>query len=254
MFRTARPHAPATHRSTLITRATTVAAAALAVGAALTGCSVAVDGTPHAEPRPVAQSTPQTSQRATFPPRSDGYRTPRSPTPASPLPRGFGEDLIPHAAVLRTWMDDGWLPMPLLRQTDPDSGASAAMFGPAQTTSTDEGVPYFAAEGAPAGILTTFGAVASPSGNRLDGEETARRTAASFGGRLISNERLVVDGRAVVDSVIEVRSPNGNEMRQLIRRIDLPDHIVLIQSMGLRSDAQTVQEVQDIVTSTFTMR
>jgi hypothetical protein len=143
--------------------------------------------------------------------------------------------------------------MPLLRQTDSRTGASAAMFGPARTTVSDDGVPYFTAEGAPAGILTTFGSVPSQSSNRLDGEEHARRTAASFGGRLVSHERLLVDGRVAHDSVIDVRSPSGNEVRQLVRRVDLPDHIVLIQTIGPRFDVQTLEEVQDIVTSTLTV-
>jgi hypothetical protein len=226
--------------------------AATVLGAALTGCTVAIDGTPQPDPHPVARSTPQPSRPATPAPRSDEYRTPRSIVGTPPLPLNSGEPLAPHAAVLSRWVVDGWTPLPLLRQTDRATGTSAAMFGPAKTTTTSDGVPYFSANGAPAGILSTFGSVPSPAGRRTDAEEAARRTAAKFGGRLISHERLVVDGRPVHDSVMDVPSPTtGTEMRQLIRRIDLPEHFVLIQTLGPRSEERTMAEVHDIVTGTF---
>jgi hypothetical protein len=233
MFRTVRR--PAAR----ITRAATLVAAAVAVGAALTGCTVAVDGTPHPDPQPVALSAPQpTYDRA---PRSTG----------SPLPPGLGEDLGPHAEVLRRWMADGWLPMPLLRQTDPATGVSAAMFGPVRSERSDSGSAYFTATGAPARILTTFGVVSSRPGDRIDGREAAERTAAKFGGRLVDHGPIFVDGRFGDDSTIDVRSPSGAELRQLIRRIELPGHVILIQAIGDRSETAKLEQIRDIVTSTI---
>jgi hypothetical protein len=222
--------------------------AATVLGAALTGCAVAIDGTPQAQGHPVALSTPRTSPPATPAPRSDESRTPPS-TAGTPPPRS-GEPLAPHAAVLARWVVRGWTPLPLLRATDPGSGVSAAMFGPAKTQTTDGGAPYFATRGAPAGILTTFGVLSTP-GNRVDGEEAARRSAANVGGQLVSSERSVVDGRTVHDSVIEVRSPEGTEMRQLIRSVELPDRVVLLQTIGARSEARTMDEAHDILTGTL---
>lgn len=217
-------------RSARIVRAATIAAA-LTVGAGLTGCTVAVEGTPQAAPRP-AVSTPQAA-------------------PEPPLPPGLGAELTPHAGVLQRWMADGWRPRPLLRQTDPETGVSAAMFGPARPERSDNGAPYFAANGAPAGIVTTFGAAPAPAGNRIDVEKAARQIASEFGGRLVSHERIVLDGVPAEDSVIDVRSPSGTPTRQLLRWIEFPDHNVLIQAIGDRSEASKMEQVRDIITSTI---
>lgn len=218
--------------------------AASVLGAALTGCTVAIDGTPRGQGDPVALSAPRTSAPA---PRADEYRAP--PSTAARPPRS-DESLAPHAVVLARWVVDGWTPLPLVRVTDPDSGVSAAMFGPAKQQTTDRGAPYFSARGVPAGILTTFGVLSTPGGP-VDGEEAARRSASDVGGRLVSSERSVVDGRTVHDSVIEVRSAEGTEMRQLVRSVALPDRVVLLQTIGARSVSRTMDEAHDILTGTL---
>lgn len=218
--------------------------AATVLGATLTGCTVVVDGTPQGQGDAVTPSAPRTSAPA---PRSDEYRIPPSTTARPPR---SSESLAPHAVVLARWVVDGWTPLPLVRTTDPGSGVSAAMFGPATPQTTDRGAPYFSSRGAPAGILTTFGVLSTP-GNPVDGEEAARRSAADVGGRLVSSERSVVDGRTVHDSVIEVRSPGGIEMRQLVRSVALPDRVVLLQTIGARSVSRTMDEAHDILTGTL---
>jgi hypothetical protein len=152
--------------------------------------------------------------------------------------------------VLQRWVADGWFPVPLLRQTDPATGVSAAMFGPARTEDVGSDSPYFAADGAPGGITTSFGA--APAANRVDSEEAAERIAAEYGGQVVSQEQVVVlDGRPAHDSVLDLRSPSGTETRQLIRWIELPDHVVLIQAIGNRAEAPKMEEVRDIITSTI---
>lgn len=236
-------------RSARIVRAATVAVV-LTVGAALSGCTVAVEGTP----RPAAEPAQSVTDRP-FPPRGDSgaprSAAPRSTAPVPPLPAGLGEDLTPHAGVLQRWVADGWFPVPLLRQTDPDTGVSAAMFGPSRPERSDNGSPYFSATGAPAGIITTFGAAPARAGNRVDGGEAARRIAAEFDGQLVDHEGVVVlDGRPAQDSVIDVRSPSGTPTRQLLRWIEFPDHVVLVQAIGDRADSAKLEQVRDIVTST----
>jgi hypothetical protein len=88
--------------------------------------------------------------------------------------------------------------------------------------------------------------------NRVDSEEAAERIAAEYGGQVVSQEQVVVlDGRPAHDSVLDLRSPSGTETRQLIRWIELPDHVVLIQAIGNRAEAPKMEEVRDIITSTI---
>jgi hypothetical protein len=78
-----------------------------------------------------------------------------------------------------------------------------------------------------------------------------RSVAAEFDGQLVDHERVVVlDGRPAEDSVIDVRSPSGTPTRQLLRWIEFPDHVVLVQAIGDRADSAKLEQVRDIVTST----
>ncbi|MHA6619551.1 hypothetical protein [Pseudonocardia sp. DLS-67] len=51
--------------------------------------------------------------------------------------------------------------------------------------------------------------------------------------------------------MIDVRSPSGTPTRQLMRWIEFPDHNVLIQAIGDRSEASKMEQVRDIITSTI---
>jgi len=217
--------------------------AATVLGAALSGCAVTIEGAPHANP--VALSAPRTSAPATPAPRSEEYRTP--PTTSRTPSLSAGEPLAPHAPVLARWAIRGWRPLPLVRVTDPRSGVSAAMFGQAQTKTDDDGDPYFESKGAPAGILSTFSVVPTTR----DAEDAVRAHVAENGGRLVSSERSVVDGRAVHDAVIDIPTSDGSTVRQVARSVQLPGRVVLLQTIGGRSDAETVDEAHGIFTSTL---
>ena len=194
-----------------------VAATALAVTVA--GCTVAVDGAPHAGPRPSAGSTA---------------------TPSRPASSDSGSD------VYAEWLADGWTPTPVLPVTEPDSGVTAWMFGAAERRPAEGGVAY-QANGAPASVTNWFGVFPIPAGYAADAEQAAANTARSKNGRLVSAVPVTVAGHRGLDARIEIFDEQDRLIVDLIRYVELPQHLVGVESIALAGDERVLQQVHAIV-------
>lgn len=148
-------------QSTRIARAVVAAAAA---GAALGGCTVTVEGVPHAQPH--TAPTPTTAAQA-----------PTLPTLS---------DLDGEAAVYAEWVRSGWIPRPVLPVSDPGSGASAWLFGTAERIDpVDGGITYRSLDG-PASVVNWFGAFPIPAGYVADAEQGAANSATTPRGHRVA--------------------------------------------------------------------
>jgi hypothetical protein len=198
--------------------------AATVAGVALAGCTTTVDGTPQ------AASTPA--------PSSAG-----APAPAQPT----GSSVRGEAAVYAEWAADGWIPQPILPVTDTDSGASAWLFGTAERIdATDEGMAYQSLD-APASVVNWFGSFPVPAGYVPDARQGAENTAATRNGRVVSAVPVTVSGRPGLDVRIESTDQQGRPLVDLIRYVELPRHLVGIESLGFASDERVLQQVHEIM-------
>ena len=214
-------------------------AAAVVVGAALAGCTVTVEG--EAGPDPVAPVAP-------LPPRTAPGAVP--PAPALPTAGAPGSEV----AVYAEWVADGWIPQPVLPVTDPDSGVSAWMFGTAERSPDlgDGGIAY-QSPAAPASVLNWFGVFPVPAGYVADAEAGARNTASAKNGRVVSMQPVTVSGHPGLDVRIELLDERGRTVVDLIRYVELPQHLVGIESVGLSSDERVLQQVHAIMVDKLTI-
>ncbi|MFC5230439.1 hypothetical protein [Pseudonocardia zijingensis] len=211
-------------------------AAAVIAGTALAGCSVTVAGVPHA--------APQTSAPVITP------SAPRTTTPAPPR-TSAPNTAAPEDPAMARWMADGWIPRPLLPVEDRSSGTSAWMFGPAEKTSLSSGSSYRAI-GAPASVVNTFAVFPVPDGYRADAGKAATATANSTGGRVVDTRPVIVQGYRGLDVRIEFADQQGRPLVGLVRYVEMPRFLVGIESVGLSSDEQVLQEVQSVVAGKLT--
>jgi hypothetical protein len=203
-----------------IARVVRAAAATVAAGAALAGCTVTVDGWATAGPAPVTQ-----------------------PLPA---PRAGGS--ADETAFYAEWVAGGWEPQPVLPVSDPGSGASAWLFGtPEARPNRADGATAFQATGAPASVVTWFGVFPLPAGYVADAHQAALNTATTKNGRVVSTEPVTVSGHPGLDVRIEFRTAEGYDMVDLIRYVELPDHLAGIESIGVRGDERVLQQVQQVM-------
>jgi len=217
-------------RNPTMGRIARAAVAAVAAGAALAGCSVSVDGIPQAAPAPPSTAAP----------------APTRPTPTQPN-RAPLSDLGDQSAVYAEWVANGWNPRPILPVTDPGSGVSAWLFGTAQRHDlANDGRLYYSLD-APASIVNQFTVFPVPTGYEPDAEEAASATASNRGGRVVSTRPVTVLGYRGLDVRIEFPDEQGRPGVELIRYVELPRHLVGIESLGLAGDERVVQQVHEIV-------
>jgi hypothetical protein len=216
------------------TRIVRAVAAAVLAGAALTGCSVAVTGTPHAAPAPAAPRAPAP--------------TPTPTTPSLPSISGLGEE----ADVVADWMADGWIPRPILPVTDPASGVTAWQFGTSERRDAAGGGTLYRAVGAPAGIVGNLAVFPVPTGYEADAEIAATNTATANNGRVVSSRPTTVGGYPALDVRIEFTDPQGRTVVDLIRYVEMPEFLVGVESLGCSTDEEVLQQVQRIVADKLT--
>jgi hypothetical protein len=204
------------------------AAAAVAVGAALAGCSVTVEGTPQAAPASTAAPAPT------------------RPVPSQPN-RASVSDLGDQTAVYAEWVANGWVPRPILPVTDPGSGVSAWLIGTAQRHEGANGGRLYYSIDAPASVVNQFSVFPVPAGYEPDAERAASAIAANRNGRLVGSRPVTVLGHRGLDVRIEFSDEQGRPGVALIRLVELPRHLVGIESVGLASDERPLQQVQEIV-------
>jgi hypothetical protein len=161
-------------------------------------------------------------------------------------------DLDREAAVYAEWVSNGWKPSPLLPVTDPATGVRAWLFGSAERV--DAGIPgtRYQSAGAPARVVNWFGVVPIPAGRALDAEQAAADTARSRGGRIVSAEPVTAYGYRGLDVRIEFIDRRGRPIVDLFRFLELPRHLVGIESVGLASDERVLHQVQEIVACKLT--
>jgi hypothetical protein len=218
------------------TRIVRAVAAAVVAGAALTGCSVAVTGTPHAAPAPVA---PRTTTPAPIPAPT---------TPSLPSISGLGEE----ADVVADWMADGWIPRPILPVTDPASGVTAWMFGTSERRDAAGGGTLYRAVGAPASIVSNLAVFPVPTGYEADADIAATNTATANNGRVVDSRPTSVGGYPALDVRIEFTDPQGRTIVDLIRYVETPEFLVGVESLGYSTDEDVLQQVQRIVADKVT--
>jgi hypothetical protein len=209
-------------------------AAALAVGAAVAGCTVAVDGraTAHVDPHAPGTALP----------------VPDLSVPTAPT------GPIGGAEVYAEWIASGWSPQPMLPVSEPDSGVSAWMFGTAERRPDDaNGGVGFQSLVAPASVVSWFGVFPVPEGYVADALQGARGTATAKNGQVISSEPVAVRGHPGLDVRIEFRTAQGQDMVDLIRYVELPGHLAGIESVGLRSDERVLRQVHQIMVGGLTV-
>jgi hypothetical protein len=221
---------PAARRAALIAR---LVVAVSVAGAALAGCTVTVEGIPQAAP----QAAPA--------PATPAPRT-TAPTPTIPnLPTL--SDLDGDAAVYAEWVADGWIPQPILPVSDPDSGVSAWLFGTAERSNAADGGSLYQSLDAPGSVVNNFAVFRVPAGYVPDAERAAENTASSNGGRVVSTRPVTVQGYLGLDVRIEFTDKQGRPIVELIRYVELPQHLVGIESIGVASDERVLRQVQDVL-------
>ncbi|TQM35214.1 hypothetical protein [Pseudonocardia cypriaca] len=220
-------------RPTTAWRIARAVAAAIVATATLGGCAVSVEGVPHAQSQAASPTPPSTA------------------TPSRPGVSSLS-DLDRDAAVYAEWVSNGWKPSPLLSVTDPATGVRAWLFGPAERV--DAGTPgiRYQSAGAPAHVVNWFGVVPIPAGRALDAEQAAADTARSRGGRIVSAEPVAAHGYRGLDVRIEFIDRRGRPIVDLFRFLELPRHLVGIESVGLASDERVLNQVQEIVAGKLT--
>jgi hypothetical protein len=184
---------------------------------------VTVEGIPQAAPAPPSAATAPTLDRAPLADPDDRSR------------------------VYAEWVADGWVPRPILPVTDPGSGVRAWLFGPAQRHDLADGGALYYSTGAPASVTNQFVLAPVPAGYEPDAEKGAALTARDRGGRVVSTRPVTVLGHRGLDVRIEFRDERGRSALELIRYVELPRHLVAVESLGLASDERVVQQVQEIV-------
>ncbi len=217
-------------RTTTLARFARAAVAAVAAGVALAGCSVTVEGAPQAAPAPPSAAAP----------------APTRPVPTQP-DRASLSDLGDQTAVYAEWVANGWVPRPILPVTDPGSGVSAWLFGTAHRhEGAGGGRLYYSLDG-PASVVNQFSVFPVPSGYEPDAERAASAIATNRNGRVAGSRPVTVLGHRGLDVRIEFSDEQGRPALALIRFVELPRHLVGIESVGLASDERALQQVQEIV-------
>jgi hypothetical protein len=221
--------------------ATRTALAGAAVGALatlLTGCSLTttIPGTASAAPAPVSWVAPATAPAA---PTSAPAWSPRSVSPG------------PTTAVTPppTGRDTTWRPV-----VDAGTGVTADLPGTARSERAPVPVPSegtsvpsvtYAATGGPAGVVARM-TIIETTGYVFDADAAARGTAESSGGTLVSVRPVSAAGLPGTDFVIEdIPDSSGVPGVARIRYVELPDHLVVLESNGHAQDAAVVQQVQE---------
>jgi hypothetical protein len=214
-------------------QSTRIARAVVAVtvaGAALAGCTVTVEGIPQAQPRAVTAPAPPSTSAPALPTRSDR-----------------DSDRDKEAAVYAEWVSDGWVPTPILPVMDPDSRTSAWLFGAAERFDPPDGGISYQSLDAPASVVNWFGVFPIPAGYVPDATRGAESTARAKNGRVVSARPVTVTGYPGLDVRIEFTDPQGRPGVDLIRYVELPRHLVGIESLGMASDERVLQQVHDIL-------
>jgi hypothetical protein len=214
-------------------QSTRIARAVVAVtiaGAALAGCTVTVEGIPQAQPRTATAPAP-----------------PSTSAPALPTGSDRASDRDEEAAVYAEWVSDGWVPTPILPVMDPDSRTSAWLFGAAERFDPADGGISYQSVDAPASVVNWFGVFPIPAGYVPDAARGAESTARAKNGRVVSAQPVMVAGHPGLDVRIEFTDPQGRPGVDLIRYVELPRHLVGIESLGMASDERVLQQVHDIL-------
>ena len=235
---------------TLLTRAARAVVVAAALTATLPGCAVEVAGTgapwQGAPPAvfPVEAPPPTTAPTA---PASPG-RAPRLTAPSGPV-----NSIDP--AVYAEWIASGWTPTSLQPAQDPDTLTSVQMFGPSLSapTSGANGVSgvSFESAGAPASAGSAFTVVRFSTGYAPDAEATVTNTARRRDWRVAAQHRVSVSGHPGLDVRFERVDRNGRPIVNLSRYVELPQHLLVIETGGLAIDARIIGQVQEIVVPTL---
>jgi hypothetical protein len=214
------------------------ATAAAALATLLSGCTIEVTGPGGPAVRPV--TAPLNSP-------VDATATATAAATADP------------ADVYADWTARGWTPAPLLPVLDPASGASASLFGPAEssplTDTLPDGAPLsgtqYKAMAAPGSVVTWFGVYAVPAGYTPDAEQAASATAASKNARIVDMQPVTVDGHPGVDVRLAASGTNGEPAVDLLRFVEIPGFLVTVESVGYQRDDEVIQQVQAIITDTM---
>lgn len=219
---------------TLLTRTARAVVAAAALTATLPGCAVEIAGSaaPWQGPPP-----------AVFPVDAP------PPTPAPTAVNSI------DPAVYAEWIAAGWTPTTLQRVQDPDTLTSVQMFGPPRSTPTTgaNGVSgvSFEALGAPASAGSAFTVVGFPAGYTPDAEATVRATTGRLDWRVAAQDPVTVSGRPGLDVRFEGVDQNGRPIVNLTRYLELPEHLLVIETGGLATDERVIGQVHEIVVSTL---
>lgn len=214
-----------------ITRIVRAVVAAAVAGTALAGCTVTVDGLPQAAPQ-TAPATPA--------PRTT------APAPTRPNPPAL-TDLGGDATVVAEWVADGWAPRPLVPVSEPGSGVSAWLFGTAARRDLGGGAVLYQSRDAPASVVNNFVVIPMAPGRPLDLEEAASINAEPYGGWVVGTRPVVVQGYPGLDARVEFIDPQGRPGVGLTRFVQLPRHLVAIESLGLSSDERVLQQVEQLL-------
>jgi len=207
-----------------IGRIARTAAVALAAGVVLAGCSMSVEGVPHAAPAPTRPVSVAPSPAALVEPAEPGD-----------LPSAYLE-----------WIADGWVPQPILPVIDPDSGVSAWLIGPAEPQEIEGGGTLYTSYGAPASVVHQLAVVPEAPGD-ADAERTAAILASERGGWVVDSEPITMLGHPGLDVRMEFFDDLGRPCVALTRFVELPRHIAAVESLGLVTDERVVEQVQEIV-------
>jgi hypothetical protein len=232
---------------TPLTRAARAVVVAAALTATLPGCAVEVAGTGapwHGAPRavfPVEAPPPTTAPTA---PR----RAPRFTAPSALV-----NSINP--AVYAEWIASGWTPTSLQPAQDPDTLTSVEMFGPSLSapTSGANGVSgvSFESAGAPASAGSAFTVVRFSTGYAPDAEATVTNTARRLDWRVAAQRQVSVSGHPGLDVRFEGVDRNGRPIVNLSRYVELPQHLLVIETGGLATDARIIGQVQEIIVPTL---
>jgi hypothetical protein len=157
----------------------------------------------------------------------------------------------PDAGVQEEWKARQWRVTSWTPVHDVESGVTASLLGPVPS---DAGLPMFAyrSTDGPVGVETRITIVRRPDDmlgkpvTHADRQRSAELSAEIYDGLLISSQELTMDNYPATD--VRIRYTDNSLVRKLAlqRQVYLPEHLVILESIGAADEQRVVEQVQQL--------
>ncbi len=242
------------------TRARRIAGALAVTGTAVvlgvSGCAQPIAGTAF----PVVSASAPVVERTGPPERAPVVDQGADPSPEpealspepealSPEPEALSSE--PEAAIYREWVGRGWTPVPWLPVTDPDSGVTAYLLGPASredrlTDPQQVSLALYRSTAGPLSVNSGLSVARRPTGADLGPgglHYLLQQFAQGFRGSAGPAEQLTVQGRPALAARVD--SDTG-PLSGRVLIVDAPQHVVILFTVGPAAEDRTVGQAHDL--------